>query len=221
MSQPYPPGGPPPGQPPYGQPQAPYGQPQQPYGQTPQQYGQQPYGYQPQGYAPPPTPVPVVEADNYERTMSLVCYAWVAIFIAIGAAAAFSVVGAGVVAGFIPAGSVLTLVNDGTTTSFDISLTPLVILAVPLAVIAATRHSQFVGFHSKQALIIGIFYLVARILVGLLFLISQADVQRILVRGILIGAVEFFFAYIALIAGTRAFFNRELYRAPVVGGMVK
>ncbi|MDT5062988.1 MAG: hypothetical protein QOH63_3447 [Acidobacteriota bacterium] len=226
MSQQYPPGGgPPPGQqPPYGQPQQPqqpqYGQqqPQQPppYGQPPQQYGQQPppYGYQ-QPYAPAPVPPPVVDADAYERSMSLVSYVWVALLIAAGAMAGFAGLGA------YTAGNVLAIFYAPGGVDFAINLSPLVILALPLAVSTACRHSQFVSFHSKQALMIGVFYLIARIIVGLFFLIPQGQVQGILVAGILIGAVQFFFTYLAALGGARAFLNRELFRVPVVGGMVK
>lgn len=223
MSQPYPPGGgPPPGQqPPYGQQAPPYGQ-QQPYGQPPQQYGQQPppYGYQ-QPYPPAPVPPPVVDADPFERSLSLVSYAWVALFILVTAAAAITAGGmAGGFALFAP-GSVLTLFSGPGGVDFAINIMPLVILALPLGVKAAAQGSQFVSFHAKQALFIGIFYLVARVIVGLFYLIPQGEVQVILVSGILVGAVMFFFAYLASVGGARAFLNRELYRVPVVGGMVK
>jgi uncharacterized membrane protein len=206
MSQPYPPGGgPPPGQqPPYGQQQPPYGQPQQPpYGQQPPQYGQQQqqYGYQQplqQGYAP--APAPVVEADAYERSLSLMAYIWVAIGALIG-------------------GNVLELRNIGEI-SFFINIGALAILFFPLAAQAAAGDSQLVRFHAKQAFMLAVFYLIARFLVGLVFLINDANVQTIL-GGILVGAVQVLFVYLALLAGVRAFFKRELYRAPVVGGMVR
>lgn len=205
MSQPYPPGGgPPPGQqPPYGQQQPPYGQQQQPYGQPPQQYGQPPqqYGYQQpyqQGYAP--APAPVVEADAYERSLSLLAYLWVALGALIG-------------------GNVLELRNIGGI-SFFINVGALAILFLPLAAQAAAGDSQLVRFHAKQAFMLGVFYLIARFVVGLIFLINDANVQTIL-GGILVGAVQVLFVYLALLAGVRAFFKRELYRAPIVGGMVK
>jgi uncharacterized membrane protein len=250
MSQQYPPGGgPPPGQQPdYGQPtqygnqqpQQPYGQPpQQPYGQPPPQYppqqqppyGQQQPGYQPypqqqQAYAPTPAPAQVVDADAYERSLSLAAYAWVALFIAVSAASAFGAAGplGGV---FFPAGNLLSLFyapsgyGAASGIDFNINLTPLVILALPLAAISAARGSQFVRFHARQALFVGIFYLVARVVVGLFYLIPQAEVQRILVSGLLVGAVQFVFAYLAFLGGVRAFFNRELFKVPVIGGMVK
>lgn len=227
MSQQYPPGGgPPPGQqPPYGQPPQ-YGQqqPQQPppYGQPPQQYGQQPppYGY-PQGYAPAPVPPPVVDADAFERSLSLVAYGWVALFILITAASSFTFAGLPGGAGIFSSGAVITVFYTLAGVDFAINVTPLVILALPMGVAAASRNSQFVSFHAKQALYIGIFYLVARIIIGLFYLIPQAQVQGILVSGILVGAVMFFFAYLASVGGARAFLNRELYRVPLVGGMVK
>jgi uncharacterized membrane protein len=204
MSQPYPPGGgPPPGQQqPYGQ-QPPYGQQQQqPYGQPPQQYGQQPppYGYQ-QGYAPAPMPAPVVEADGFERALSFACYIWVAIGCLIG-------------------GNFLQFINIGVSFDFQINLAALAILLLPLAAQAAAGDSQLVRFHAKQALMLAVFYLIARFLVGLLWLIPDATVVSIL-GGILVGVVQLLFIYLALTAGVRAFFRRELYRAPMVGGMVR
>lgn len=209
MSQQYPPGGgPPPGQqPPYGQPPQ-YGQqqPQQqppPYGQPPQQYGQQPppYGYQ-QGYAPAPMPAPVVDADGFERSLALACYLWVALTI------------------FLSEGqSVLQFSNVGAF-SFSINVAVLAILMLPLAASSIANDSQLVRFHAKQALMIGVFYLIARFLVGLIYLINDINVQTIL-GGILVGAVMVFFIYLAMAAGVRAFYRRELYRAPMVGGTVR
>jgi apolipoprotein N-acyltransferase len=204
MSQPYPPGGgPPPGQqPPYGQQAPPYGQqqPQQPYGQPPQQYGQQPppYGYQ--GYAPAPMPAPVVEADGYERGLALACYLWVAVVILGGP-------------------NVIQFTNFGGFT-FEFNLMALAVLLLPLAASAAAGESQLVRFHAKQAMMLGLFYLIARFLVGLFWLIPDMDVVRIL-GGILVGAVVLLFIYLAVTAGVRAFLKRELYRAPMVGGMVR
>jgi len=217
MSQQYPPGGgPPPGQqPPYGQPPQ-YGQqqPQQPqqqpppYGQPPQQYGQQPpYGYPQQqqyqqGYSPAPVPAPVVEADGYERTLSLLVYFWV------------------IWTGIATGANLLEFRNIGVF-DFSVNLAALAVLLLPLVVSSVARGSQLVSFHARQALLLGIFYLVARFVVGLLFLIPDANVQKILVNDILIGVVHLLFVWLALMAGVRAFFNRELYRAPLVGGMVK
>jgi hypothetical protein len=213
MSQQYPPGGgPPPGQPPYGQPPQQYGQqqPQQPYGQPPQPYGQQqpPYGQPPQQYGQQPyqgytpTPAPVVEADGYERTLSLLVYLWV------------------IWTGIATGANLLEFRNIGVF-DFAVNLSALAVLLLPLVVSSVARNSQLVSFHAKQALLLAIFYLVARFLVGLLFLIPDANVQKILVNDILIGVVHLLFVWLALMAGVRAFFNRELYRAPLVGGMVK
>lgn len=212
MSQQYPPGGgPPPGQqPPYGQPPQQYGQqqPQQPppYGQPPQQYGQQPpYGYpQQQQYQQPgyaPVPAPVVEADGFERSLSLICYLWVALGIAFSGT------------------SVLEFRNFGGF-NFIINLGALGILLLPLAAQAAAGESQLVRFHAKQAFMIAVFYLIARFVAGLIFLVNDPNVQGI-VGGLLVGAVQVLFTYLAVVAGVRAFFRRELYRAPVVGGMVR
>jgi uncharacterized membrane protein len=227
MSQPYPPGGgPPPGQqPPYGQPQQPqqqqqpYGQPpQQPYGQPPQGYGQQPppYGYQQQpyqqGYAPAPVPAPVVEADAYERSLSLLGYIWVAIGIAFGV---------GNVLYFTPSINDIVMRGGVGGVSFGINLGALVLLVLPFALMTAMKGSQLVRFHAKQALLIGVFYLAAIIVIGLLDLINDATVRGIIVNGFLVGGVKVLFAGLALLAGIRAFYYRELYRAPVVGGMVK
>ena len=206
MSQPYPPGGgPPPGQqPPYGQQQPPYGQQQPPYGQQQPPYGQppQPYGYQQpyqQGYAA--APAPVVEADGYERSLSLICYLWVALSIALNGA------------------SVLEFRNFGRF-NFIINLGALAILLLPLAAQAAAGESQLVRFHAKQAFLIGVFYLIARFVAGLIFLVNDENVQTI-VGSLLVGAVQVLFIYLAVAAGVRAFFKRELYRAPAVGGMVR
>lgn len=226
MSQQYPPGGgPPQGPPDYGQPtqyggqpQQPYGQPQQPYGgqqpqYPPQQqppYGQQqpggypPYGQQPQQYSPAPAPVvpaQVVEADAYERSLSLLVYVWVVMFTILSDA------------------SVLDFRNDVRFSIF-IRLAPLAGLILPLVVSSVVR-TPLASFHAKQALFLGVMYVIARFVVGLLFLIPDTTVQQLLVAGILIGAVQLAFIWLALTGAVRAFFNRELYRLPIVGGMVK
>ncbi|HEY0407722.1 MAG TPA: hypothetical protein VGC89_18450 [Pyrinomonadaceae bacterium] len=223
MSQQYPPGGgPPPGQQPdYGQPtqyggnqpQQPYNQ--QPYGQPPQYPQQQPpYGQQQQpGYppyqqqqpyaqAPAQAPAPVVEADAYERTLSLLSYIWVVMFTVLTDA------------------SVLELRNEVRFFVY-IRLAALAGLLLPLVVSSVVKSGQLARFHAKQALYLGALYIVARFVVGLLFLIPDSTVQQILVAGILIGALQLAFIWLALNGAVRAFFNRELYRLPVVGGMVK
>ncbi|HEX8491668.1 MAG TPA: hypothetical protein VF658_02395 [Pyrinomonadaceae bacterium] len=220
MSQQYPPGGgPPPGQQPdYGQ-QQPYGQPsQQPYGgQQQPPYGQQPgypqqqppYGGQPgyppyqqqQGFAPAPVPAQVVEADAYERTLSLLVYVWLVMFTV------------------LTSGSVLGFRNDVRFT-IEIHLALLAGLILPL-VVSAVVKTPLASFHAKQALYLGVLYVAARFVIGLLFLIPDSTVQQLLVAGILVGALQLAFIWLALTGGVRAFFNRELYRLPVVGGMVK
>ena len=224
MSQQYPPGGgPPPGQQPdYGQPtqygnqpQQPYGQQQPPYGQQQPQYPQQPpYGQQQPGYPPyqqqqgySPTPAPqipaqVVEADAFERTLSLLCYVWVIMFTV------------------LQDGSLLDLRNLGGFSVF-IRLSVLAGLILPLVVSSVVTTGQLARFHAKQALMLGIAYIVARFVVGLLFLIPDSTIQQILVAGILVGAVQLAFIWLALTGAVRAFFNREIFRLPVVGGMVK
>ena len=220
MSQQYPPGGgPPPGQPPdYGQQtpyggqpsQQPYGQQQPPYGQQPQYpqqqppYGQQP-GYPPyqqQPFAPALVPAQVVEADAYERTLSLLVYVWLVMFTVLAD------------------GSVLEFRNDVRFSLF-IRLAPLAGLLMPLVVSAVAKGGQLVQFHARQALLLGVVYIVARFVVGLLFLIPDSTVQQLLVAGILIGGLQLAFTWLALTGAVRAFFNRELYRLPIVGGMVK
>lgn len=233
MSQQYPPGGgPPPGQQPdYGQPtqygnqppQQPYGQPpQQPYGQPPPQYppqqqppygqpqqpGYQPYPQQQQAYAPAPIQAQVVEADAFERTLSLLSYVWVIMFT--------------VLAG----GSVLEFRNDYKF-QFLIHLIPLAGLILPLVVASVARTGQLARFHARQALYLGALYIVARFAIGLLFLIPESGeatgttIRSILIEGILIGALQLAFVWLALTGAVRAFLNRELFRLPVIGGMVK
>jgi uncharacterized membrane protein len=221
MSQQYPPGGgPPPGQQPdYGQ-QTPYGgqqQPQQPYGQQQPPYGgqpqypqqQQPYGgqpgyppYQQQPFTPAQAPAQVVEADAYERTLSLLVYVWLVMFTVLAD------------------GSVLEFRNDVRFSLF-IRLAPLAGLLMPLVVSAVAKTGALVRFHARQAFLLGVLYIVARFVIGLLFLIPDTTVQQLLVAGILIGGLQLAVTWLALTGAVRAFFNRELYRLPVVGGMVK
>jgi uncharacterized membrane protein len=227
MSQQYPPGGgPPPGQPPYGQPQQPqYGQQQpqqpqqqQPYGQPPPPYGQQPpygqpqqqppYGYPPQQQYPQqqayaaPVPPPVVEADEYERTITLVTYVWVALGVALMGSPVFQITYLGYYGG----------------SYFSLHLGGLAILLLPIFAPKAQPNSQLVRFHAKQALVIAIAFLVVQFLLG--FTLMIPGYGGIFLGGILIGAAQLFFAYLAVTAGLRAFFNRELFRVPVIGGMV-
>ena len=228
MSQQYPPGGgPPPGQPPYGQP--PYGQQQpqqpqqpqqqQPYGQPPPQYGQQPpygqpqqqppYGYPQQQYAPQqyvaPMPPPVVEADEYERTITLATYIWVALGVALLESPVFQMTYIG---GYYGYGGML----------FNLHLGGLAILLLPIFAPKAQPNSQLVRFHAKQALVIAIAFLVVQFLLGFVYMVPGYG--GIFLGGILMGAAQLFFAYLAVTAALRAFFNRELFRVPVIGGMV-
>lgn len=230
MSQQYPPGGGPPpgGQPDYGQPtqydnqpaqyggqppqQQPYGQP--PYGQPPQYPQQPPYGQQQPGYPPYQQqqtyapPAQVVEADTYERTLSLLSYIWVIMFT--------------VLAG----NSVLEFRNDYKF-QFAIHLAPLAGLLFPLIVSSVVKIGQLAIFHAKQALYLGALYVIARFAIGLLFLIPESadasgtTIRSVLIEGILIGGLQVAFIWLALMGAVRAFYNRELYRLPVVGGMVK
>jgi uncharacterized membrane protein len=234
MSQQYPPGGgPPPGQEPdysqpdynsrptqyiqqppgpYGQ-QSPYDQ-QQPYGQP--QYPQQPpYGQHP-SYPPyqqqqpyvVPIPAQVVEAAAFERSLSLLVYIWAIMFTV------------------LVGGSVLEFRNDYKF-QFIIHLVPLAGLLLPLVASSVVKTGQLAIFHARQALYLGALYFVARFAIGLLYLIpettadSTVTVRSILIEGILIGALEIVFIWLALTGAVRAFYNRELYRLPVVGGMVK
>jgi uncharacterized membrane protein len=154
----------------------------------------------------------VVEADAYERSLSLFAYVWVALSVAFGSAAVLyfaptfnDLVGRGGVGGF----------------AFGIDVGALMILVLPYIVMTAMKNSQLARFHGKQALLLGAFYLGAMIVISLLDLIPEATVRGIFVHGILLGALRVIFAGLALLAGVRAFYYRELYRAPVVGGMVK
>jgi len=105
--------------------------------------------------------------------------------------------------------------------SFGLSLAPLVVLVLPFVLMSTMKSSQFVRFHGKQAFLIGVFYLAAIVVIGLLELINEPTVRGIIVNGILMGGVKVLFAGLALLAGVRAFYYRELYPAPIVGGMVK
>jgi uncharacterized membrane protein len=157
-------------------------------------------------------PAPVVEADAYERSLSLLGYLWVALGIAFGV---------GNVLYFTPSLNDVMIRGGVGGVSFGINLGALVLLVLPFVLMSAMKSSQLASFHGKQALLIGVFYLIAIIIVGLLDLINDPTVRGIIVNGILVGGVKVLFAGLALLAGIRAFYYRELYRAPVVGGMVK
>lgn len=219
------------GQPPYGQPQ---GQP--PYGAPPPQYGQQPGGPQgqpPYGAPPPPTyqqqpggspapygapsaasalqqPARQVQADAYERSLTLAVYLWVGL-LASGAL------------GLGNTPLVLRSASLGSTysVSFGLNLGFLVSFALPLAVLYGIKQGELVRFHARQALALVAAYTVIRLVIELFFLIPSAGVQDILFSGIIVGALVTILALAACFAGVRAFFNRELVRLPVVGGFVK
>ena len=129
--------------------------------------------------------------------------------------------GAGNVLYFTPSLNDLMVRGGVGGASFGISLVALIVLVLPFVLMSAMKSSLLASFHGKQALLIGVFYLVAMIVIGLLHLINDATVRGIIVDGILVGGVKVLFAGLALLAGVRAFYYRELYRAPVVGGMVR
>ncbi len=144
--------------------------------------------------------------------MSLLGYVWVALGIAFGV---------GNVLYFTPSINDIMIRGGVGGVSFGLSLAPLVVLVLPFVLMSTMKQSQLVRFHGKQAFLIGAFYLAAIVVIGLLYLINDPTVRGIIVDGILVGGVKVLFAGLALLAGIRAFFYRELYRAPVVGGMVK
>jgi uncharacterized membrane protein len=227
----------------YGQPGGPQGQPPQynpapgqPYNQPQPQppYGAPPPNYQgpnpPPNYGGPPNyqqpdltqrayPVPPaavqaparqVPADGYERTLSLLVYIWVA-------ACAAGVLGVG------ETPLALRSASGGLTYSvgFSLNLGFLVCLALPLAVIYAVRQGELVRFHAKQALYLGLAYIVVRLIIELLYLIPSTGVQDILFSGIIVGLLHVALVVVALFAGVKAFYNRELYALPVIGGFIK
>ncbi len=225
MSQQY---GQPPGQGPQGQPPQ-YGQPPPQPGYQPQQppaYNTPPPGYvQPQqppapayqppqqahNYQPPPpvarpmaAPAPQVQADGYERTLSLLVYIWVALFGTTGTFIALRGVDIG----------------NRLDISFRLDLAELIGLLLPFIVMIAVRNGELVRFHARQALYLALAYIVLRLVVELFYLIPTRGVQDILVSGVLVGLVRLLIVFAALYAGVRAFANRELYRLPIIGNLV-
>ena len=146
--------------------------------------------------------------------MSLLGYLWVALSIAFAG---------GSVLYFSP--TISDLMSRGMTGSggvpFGVNLGALIVLVLPFVLMSAMKNSQLVRFHAKQAFLIGVIYLAAMVVIGLLELINDATVRGVVVNGILFGGVKVLFIGLALLAAVRAFFYRELYRAPVIGGMVK
>jgi uncharacterized membrane protein len=112
-------------------------------------------------------------------------------------------------------------INGGGGVPFGINLGALLVLVLPFVLMSQMKNSQLVRFHAKQAFLIGVFYLGVMIVVGLFDLINDPTVRGIVVSGLLVGGLKVFFAALALMAAVRAFFYRELYRVPVIGGMVK
>jgi uncharacterized membrane protein len=151
-----------------------------------------------------------VPADAFERTLSLLVYLWVGLC-------------AGGVLGLGDTPLALRSASGGLTYSvaFSINLGFLVCLALPLAVMYAAKHGELVRFHAKQALYLGIAYILVRLLVELLYLIPSAGVQDILFSGIIVGLLHVILALAAAYAGVRAFYNRELYQLPLIGGFIK
>ncbi|MBN9390584.1 MAG: hypothetical protein J0I20_21315 [Chloroflexi bacterium] len=202
-------GAPPP--PSYQQPQPPYGQPQPPYGQP--QPGQP-------GYTPGPAPVPPfaaikqparqVTADGFERSLTLLVYL-------------FSVCAAAGVLGLGDTPLALRALGGGIsyTVSFGLNLGYFIAFALPLAVISGVTTGELVKFHAKQALWLLIAYTVIRLVVELFFLIPAAGVQDILFGGVIVGLLHLVLVLAGAFAGVRAFFNREMYSLPIIGGFVK
>jgi len=148
-------------------------------------------------------PPPVVEADTYERTITLVTYIWVAAGVALLESSVFQLLSlGGYYGGFY----------------FTLHLGGLAILLLPILAPKSQPNSQLVRFHSKQALIIAVAFLIVQFLMGFLYMVPGTG--GVILGGILVGAAQLFFAYLAITAGLRAFFNRELFRVPVIGGMV-
>jgi uncharacterized membrane protein len=78
-----------------------------------------------------------------------------------------------------------------------------------------------VRFHAKQALYLGLAYILVRLVIELLYLIPSTGVQDILFSGVIVGLLHVALVFIALFAGVKAFYNRELYALPVIGGFIK
>ena len=105
--------------------------------------------------------------------------------------------------------------------SFGLNLGFLVTFALPLAVMYAVHQGELLRFHAKQALYLGLAYVVIRLVIELLYLIPATGVQDILLSGIVVGLLLVVMVLAAAFAGVRAFYNREIYRLPLVGSFVK
>jgi hypothetical protein len=145
----------------------------------------------------------VVEADGFERAMSLIAYFWVAYFV------------------FTVTVSILGFRNFANTFSFSLNLGVLIIVVLPLIIVYAAPSGELIKFHARQALVLGAAFIVVRLIIELLYLIPAEGVQDILVRGILQQGVEVIFAAAALYVGVRAFLNRELYKLPVISNFIR
>ena len=210
---------------PYPQPQPPYGapppnyqqpnQPQPPYGAPLPNYQQQPGQPQPQpsyqqNVAAIKQPARQVQADAYERSLSLLVYLWVGMC----------------AAGVLGLGNTPLVLRSGSSgitysVSFGLNLGFLVTFALPLAVMYAVHQGELLRFHAKQALYLGLAYVVIRLVIELLYLIPATGVQDILLSGIVVGLLLVVMVLAAAFAGVRAFYNREIYRLPLVGSFVK
>lgn len=211
---PYQPGGypqqPPMGQPPY---QQPGGYPQQ---QPPPPPGQQPpvqpqFNYQ-QAVSKITAPVATVDdADPFERVLSFIPYLWIIFF---GFSSLFNFrVGSLEIAG-------RAFGTSSNTFSFDWDLRGLLGIVGPLAILMAVRKGNLVTFHARQALFLAIGFIVVRAMLQLLYLIPIDWWQNILVSGAIVPAVQLIFAFAAIFAGVRAFYNKELFTIPVIGGFL-
>ena len=147
---------------------------------------------------------PVVEANDYERTITLATYIWVALGIALLESPVFQIISFGY--------------GGYGGTYFNMHIGGLAILLLPIFAPKAQPNSQLVRFHAKQALVIAVAFLIVQFLLGFVYMIGYS--AGAILGGLLIGAAQLFFAYLAITAGLRAFFNRELFRVPVIGGMV-
>ncbi len=197
---------PPMGQPPY---QQPGGYPQQP----PPPPGQQPpvqpqFNYQ-QAVSKITAPVATVDdADPFERVLSLIPYLWIVFF---GFSSLFNFRLGSVEF----AGRAVSI--SSTNFSFDWDLRGLLGIVGPLAIMMAVRKGDLITFHARQALFLAIAFVVVRAAMQLLYLIPLDWWQNIFVSGLIVPAVQLVFAFAAIFAGVRAFYNKELFNIPVIG----
>lgn len=155
-------------------------------------------------------PARQVQADGFERSLTLLVYL-------------FSNIAATGILGLTDTPLALRSASGGLSyiVTFGLNLSFLVVFALPLAVIYGVRTGELVRFHAKQALWLLIAYTVIRLVLELLFLIPASGVQDILFNGILVGLLHVIVVLAGAFAGIRAFFNREMYALPVIGGFVK